>query len=84
VADAGQILGSGMSKLDPAFLAELHAEIRAKAALEPRPESAVDPLPPEVARFWFHEEPQTPPWRLGSAAEREEADEAQSRGCWTG
>jgi hypothetical protein len=74
----------GVSKLDPAFLAELHAEIRAKAALEPKPELAVDPLPPKVKAFWFHEEPAIPPWQSETAAKREKRDEAQSRGCWTG
>lgn len=46
--------------------------------------AAVDELPAKVRMFWDHQEAAVPPWRLESAAEREQRHEAQRRGCWTG
>jgi hypothetical protein len=74
--------------IDPRLLAELHAEIAARELARNTPGketvTPVDPLPPLVKKFWEHQEPIIPPWRLESAMERKERDEAQSRGCWTG
>ena len=44
-----------------------------------------DDLAPKVAAFWNAPEPWIPPWRpIESAEEREQREEAQSRGGWTG
>ena len=65
--------------ITPEILA-LQAE---REALEKRKEQ--DRVPPRVAAFWFAEEATIPPWRpIESAEEREQRDEAQSRGCWPG
>ena len=58
-------------------------EILALQALEAAPQESEE-LPALVKRFWEASEESIPPWRLESAAEREQREEAQSRGCWTG
>lgn len=48
------------------------------------PKVAVDEMPAKVKAFWFGEEPTIPPWRLKSAAEREQREFLENAGMWTG
>lgn len=66
----------GKLVIDPQKLAEIRAAIDALDA-----PAATEELAAKVKAFWVHEKPSIPAWRLDSAAEREERDEAQNRGC---
>jgi hypothetical protein len=43
-------------------------------------DAPADQLPPTVRAFWDHQEPITPPWRLESAADREQDEEFEKAG----
>jgi hypothetical protein len=80
-----------MSKLiiDPELLRQIGAKADALPALAPPGDPNNNPdlddvMPPRVAAFWNHQEPDTPPWRLESASEYAQREESQGRGCWTG
>jgi hypothetical protein len=50
----------------------------------PEPTALPYELPPLVKAFWEYKPPTVPRWRLESAEERQQRDEAAGRGCWTG
>jgi hypothetical protein len=72
--------------IDPKALKEICVALEAledKRALAPEL-AAVEPMPERVRRFWEHQERIIQPWEIESRQEREERDEAESRGSWTG
>ena len=59
--------------------------LQAERSTRESPPQKSEELPALVKRFWEASEASIPLWRhIESAEEREQREEAQSRGCWTG